>query len=557
VPPPEGNAQVAKLIEHLLTDPEFRARFRREPIAVCHEFGLLDVAEELEQSGKALHTLELRESKSSLAGVLMAAAAEGVGVAEFARYVHGSRSLSPDAAGAAHRALSSPGVAAPPADGNVVVPASEASPAAPVAADAPAPVPADTPAPAAADTPAPAAPSASSAPALLDQHAPVAQQAPAPDPSSAPQHAQSAPVGTASAADAAGAGSGSSSAADQLLHNPRMQFSTAAQADLAAGTPDPRVVSALTTVAEQHDIAISAVKNGGFDISSVDGHPVDASNIGARDLAEALGALPPSVRPSEVGSPWLISGPAGYFSDADHQNVIHVGYSAAPAPAADAAPAPPAATAAAPVPPAAAPVPPAAAPVPPAAPPVTPAAPPVPPAAPPVAPAAPAPGGSGVLGAVPDQAQAQAQAPHGTLQFAAAVDQHAGATPSGAADAFDVLPDGSDAYPGDTAPKEQVAAWMARQAHKAGLPGELPVMASLVESGMTNVQGGDRDSVGFFQMRTGIWDEGPYKGFQGHPELHLRWFIDHALAVQTERLAPRASAFLHVSSTWGTSTADA
>ena len=95
MPPPEGNAQVAKLIEHLLTDPEFRARFRREPIAVCHEFGLLDVAEELEQSGKALHTLEIRESKSSLAGVLMAAAAEGVGVAEFARYVHGSRSLSP------------------------------------------------------------------------------------------------------------------------------------------------------------------------------------------------------------------------------------------------------------------------------------------------------------------------------------------------------------------------------------------------------------------------------------------------------------------------------
>ena len=31
-------------------------------------------------------------------------------------------------------------------------------------------------------------------------------------------------------------------------------------------------------------------------------------------------------------------------------------------------------------------------------------------------------------------------------------------------------------------------------------------MASLVESGLHNLTGGDRDSVGFFQMRTGIWD---------------------------------------------------
>ena len=37
-------------------------------------------------------------------------------------------------------------------------------------------------------------------------------------------------------------------------------------------------------------------------------------------------------------------------------------------------------------------------------------------------------------------------------------------------------------------------------------------MASLVESGVKNLKGGDADSVGFFQMRVGIWDNGPLQG---------------------------------------------
>ena len=119
-----------------------------------------------------------------------------------------------------------------------------------------------------------------------------------------------------------------------------------------------------------------------------------------------------------------------------------------------------------------------------------------------------------------------------------------------------MLPDGSDVYPGDSAPKEQIAAWMARQAHKAGLPSELPVMASLVESGLTNVQGGDRDSIGFFQMRTGIWDSGPYAGFQHRPELQLKWFIDHAVEVKRQRLARGDAAFLNDPSQWGNWIAD-
>jgi hypothetical protein len=93
------------------------------------------------------------------------------------------------------------------------------------------------------------------------------------------------------------------------------------------------------------------------------------------------------------------------------------------------------------------------------------------------------------------------------------------------------------AYPGDQAPPAQLASWMGAYAKRAGLPPELPVMAALTESGLRNLNYGDRDSVGFFQMRLGIWDEGPYAGYPDHPELQIRWFIDHAVAVRDENPA--------------------
>src|SRR6201999_1973964 len=89
-----------------------------------------------------------------------------------------------------------------------------------------------------------------------------------------------------------------------------------------------------------------------------------------------------------------------------------------------------------------------------------------------------------------------------------------GSAPVSVADAIATTTGTSGGYPGDNASKEAIAAWMGAEAQKRGLPPELPAMASLVESSMTNIQGGDRDSVGFFQMRTGIWDEGPYTGFE-------------------------------------------
>jgi hypothetical protein len=93
------------------------------------------------------------------------------------------------------------------------------------------------------------------------------------------------------------------------------------------------------------------------------------------------------------------------------------------------------------------------------------------------------------------------------------------------------------AYPGDDAPREQIAAWMARAAKARGLPPELPVMASLVESGLHNLSYGDADSVGYFQMRTSIWDQGEYAGYARRPELQLEWFLDHAEAMGKQRIA--------------------
>ena len=78
---------------------------------------------------------------------------------------------------------------------------------------------------------------------------------------------------------------------------------------------------------------------------------------------------------------------------------------------------------------------------------------------------------------------------------------------------------------------------MAGLAEKRGLPAELPLMASLVESGMKNLNFGDADSVGFFQMRVGIWNQGEYAGYPDKPELQMKWFLDTAEQVKKARVA--------------------
>ncbi len=77
---------------------------------------------------------------------------------------------------------------------------------------------------------------------------------------------------------------------------------------------------------------------------------------------------------------------------------------------------------------------------------------------------------------------------------------------------------------------------MAAEAQKRGLPPQLPIMAGLVESGLKNLNFGHADSVGFFQMRVGIWNQGAYAGYPDKPELQMKWFLDQAEAVKKQRL---------------------
>src|SRR3990170_3819125 len=90
----------AKLIERLLVDPAFRARFRRNPAEACREAGLDELAQGMSiGAGKGMMTLDIRESKSSLAGVMMAAAMEGVGVMQFVEHVAPHLDDIPEAVG--------------------------------------------------------------------------------------------------------------------------------------------------------------------------------------------------------------------------------------------------------------------------------------------------------------------------------------------------------------------------------------------------------------------------------------------------------------------------
>jgi hypothetical protein len=68
-----------RILARLLEDPVFRARFRRDPAGATRDAGLGHLTDELEL-GDPMETLGPRESRSSLAGVLLAGAFEGIGM---------------------------------------------------------------------------------------------------------------------------------------------------------------------------------------------------------------------------------------------------------------------------------------------------------------------------------------------------------------------------------------------------------------------------------------------------------------------------------------------
>ena len=308
-------------------------------------------------------------------------------------------------------------------------------------------------------------------------------------------------------------------------------------------------MAVLTKLSQEHEIKVSCMCSDhskltaggsisnhfygrGLDIAAIDGEIVNPGSTIAREVASELSSLDPNYRPNEIGSPWAIGGP-GYFTDSAHQDHLHIGFkeqitadwkpsadvAAAGTPEAAGAPAAVAPVAGAPV----------VAPV----------------AGAPVAPveAAPPPKQESqlFLKAVTAEDASKKERSESQL-FLKAVEppkpaEQPAPIPGAPVDLAAVAAAAPDAYPGDNAPKEQIAAWMAGQAEKRGLPPELPLMASLVESGMKNLNFGDADSVGFFQMRVGIWNQGEYAGYPDKPELQVKWFLDTAEQVKKQRVA--------------------
>jgi cell wall-associated NlpC family hydrolase len=381
----------ARVIERLLVDPAFRANFRRDPAAACRDAGLHELAEYMAYgAGGAMHTLELRESRSSLAGVMMAAALEGIGVFEFAKHIVPGAIAAPGAArdvlsrvnlprvdgamalqgslaqppevvaggGAEDTAADSAAPGAPSAGAGAPaavaqsVPA-QAAPAAATPASEPdgAGAPSDSSTNAAPDSGKPGVAPAAATPAENVRYAPAAAiEAPSsPAPAVEPQSNGAAvqPQGSGAPVDPAqfgaeGKGGAPSPESLALLENKNVVFDSDGVADIKAGRIDPRVVAVLAELSEDHKITVScmcsdhptfttggSVSNHhhgrGVDIAAIDGIPVNAANPIARDVATELSSLDPSFRPDEIGTPWAISGP-GYFTDADHNDHLHVGF---------------------------------------------------------------------------------------------------------------------------------------------------------------------------------------------------------------------------------------
>ena len=140
------------------------------------------------------------------------------------------------------------------------------------------------------------------------------------------------------------------SALPSLLENHNLTFDADGIADLRAGRIDPRVVAVLDHLSREHHLTISSMRSdhsqltaGGsvsnhsfgraVDIAAVDGRPVNASQRDRQADRNGARAPRPAIRPTEIGSPWALAG-AAYFTDADHQDHLHVAFDDPPKPGA-------------------------------------------------------------------------------------------------------------------------------------------------------------------------------------------------------------------------------
>jgi cell wall-associated NlpC family hydrolase len=400
----------ARLLERLLTDPAFRQYFRRYPVVASREAGLAGVAEEMAMSaGKAMETLDDRESRSSLAGVFMAAALEGAGIYDFSGglvpHLEGIPKQVEDVLSRVH------------GHGGLTTPAGLADVGAPgagaVLAEAP-------PAP-----PNAAGEFAAITPEQADWKPPEQDAAPVSGPAGA--EAPPADAETDGAAPPEEAAPNGEAAPPEPGGPEDPGGGTDAEADGDSGGDDDDDES------DEEE-----------DDDGSDGEQPDADDGSSGDGSEGGG------------------------SDGDHDDNSD-GIA-----------------------------------------------------------------GSGGEGGGHDDNSDGTAASGGEGR---GEDAETADTSDGGDSAQVDLGDAGGAYPGDSAPPAETAAWMGSEAQKRGLPPELPVMAALVESSMHNLDRGDADSLGYFQMRSSVWNQGAYAGYAGKAELQLKWFLDQADAVKRQRMA--------------------
>ncbi|HEY3766037.1 MAG TPA: NlpC/P60 family protein [Gaiellales bacterium] len=439
----DQNARAVEVLQRLLSDPEFRRTFRRDPSGACLAAGLDDAAAEFTGTGSALQTLELRESKSSLAGLLMAAAAEGAAVYQFAE--HARSNFGGELADLAHQALDKAGSGG---GGAAHQHAAEhvlgTGPAAPPALGG-------------------------SAPGVMADAAAAIEHAHG-DPGGHVVNIAKKYIGTPyvwggespSGFDCSGLVQYcykqigvhlDRTTWDQVKEGHAVEWGHFKPGDLIfSNFEGPGAGATHVVIYAGHGQVIAAPHTGGH----VEYESVDVFKPYFMGARRVVPDTPPNMGIAAVSPADAAGGHAPAAGT--------MGMSAVPATPGQAA-------------------------------------------------AAPAPNAAGVHSTL------------GSIQLPPALQGHGG------------LLDGIiGAYPGDHASRSAIASWMGDAAQRAGLPRELPVMAALVESGLKNDHYGDRDSLGFFQMRTSIWDHGKYAGFSKDPRLQLKWFIDEATALKAERL---------------------
>jgi hypothetical protein len=143
------------------------------------------------------------------------------------------------------------------------------------------------------------------------------------------------------------AGKDASWDAASLLSNPRLGLSANARADLVAGIVDSRLVSVLAQLLTRHTLYMGVFKTGhptmivtdngpgnrvsmhyygrAADIMAVDGVNVSRANPAARAVVVELKTLLAG-QSYELGQPWADLVGGGTFTNAVHQNHIHIGF---------------------------------------------------------------------------------------------------------------------------------------------------------------------------------------------------------------------------------------